>query len=242
MVARRGNQTMIANDVKRVQCVMAVVAHADDEVLGCGGALRRHVLAGDEVWTIILADGETSRNGVSSDAAITRRESAARDAAAVLGVQNVFLHRFPDNRLDSCALLDIVKAVEGHIEGAAPDTIYTHHAGDVNIDHKRVHDAVVTACRPQAGHPVQTLLFFETASSTEWQVPGAAPAFQPNWFVDISDHLERKLRALESYAEEMRAWPHPRSIEGVMHLARWRGATVGCEAAEAFILGRQVRR
>ncbi len=233
---------MIAGAPRRAQRVMAVVAHADDEVLGCGGTLRRHVLAGDEVWTVILADGESSRDGVSSDTAIARRETAARDAAAVLGVQNVSLHRFPDNRLDTCALLDIVKVVEEHIARVAPDTVYTHHSGDVNIDHKRVHDAVVTACRPQAGHPVQTLLLFETASSTEWQVPGAAPAFQPNWFVDISDQLATKLRALESYSEEMRAWPHPRSMEGVEHLARWRGATVGYEAAEAFVLGRRVQR
>jgi LmbE family N-acetylglucosaminyl deacetylase len=233
---------MTASVVKSGRRVMAVVAHADDEVLGCGGTLRRHVLAGDEVWTIILADGETSRGKVSADAAIAGREGAAKDAAAILGVQNVVLHRLPDNRLDTCALLDIVKLVEQYIEAAGPDTIYTHHAGDVNIDHRRVHEAVVTACRPQAGHPVQTLLFFETASSTEWQVPNSAPAFQPNWFVDISGQLNIKLKALEPYAGEMRSWPHPRSIEGIVHLARWRGATVGCEAAEAFILGRQVRR
>ena len=94
---------------------MAVVAHADVEVLGCGGTLRRHVLAGDEVWTIILADGETSRGGISADAAIAGREGAAKDAAAILGVQNVALHRSPDNRLDTCALLDIVKLVEQHV-------------------------------------------------------------------------------------------------------------------------------
>ncbi len=233
---------MMAGDGNRARRVMAIVAHADDEVLGCGGTLRRHVLAGDQVWTVVLADGETSRGGVLAEAAIARRESTAREVAAILGVHNIFLHRFPDNRLDTCALLDIIKVVEEHIGEAGPDTIYTHHSGDVNIDHKRVHDAVVTACRPQAGHPVQTLLFFETASSTEWQVPGAAPAFQPNWFVDISDQLQTKLRALEAYSEEMRAWPHPRSLEGVEHLARWRGATVGCEAAEAFVLGRRVHR
>jgi LmbE family N-acetylglucosaminyl deacetylase len=221
---------------------MAIVGHADDEVLGCGGTLTRHAVAGDEIWTVVLADGETSRDGVLIDAAVSRREGAAREAAAIMGVQNVILHRFRDNRLDTYSRLEIIKVVEQHIEEVRPDTIYTHHSGDVNIDHKRVHDAVVTACRPQAGHPVQTLLFFEIASSTEWQVPGAAPAFQPNWFVDISDQLETKLRALESYVGEMREWPHPRSMEGVMYLAKWRGATVGCEAAEAFMLGRQVRR
>jgi LmbE family N-acetylglucosaminyl deacetylase len=114
----------------------------------------------------------------------------------------------------------------------------THHAGDVNIDHQRVHQAVVTACRPQPGHPVRTLLFFEVPSSTEWQPPGSAPAFTPNWFVDISSTLDCKLNALDAYAEELRVWPHPRSLQAVEALARWRGATVGVEAAEAFILGR----
>jgi LmbE family N-acetylglucosaminyl deacetylase len=220
---------------------MAIVAHADDEVLGCGGTLRRHVLDGDDVWTVILADGETSRSA-STDASVVSREIAARNAAAILGVQHVLLHRLPDNRLDACPRLDIVKLVEGCIAEIRPDTIYSHHAGDLNVDHRRVSEAVVTACRPQKGHSVETLLFFETVSSTEWQMPNVGPAFQPNWFVDISDHLDVKLRALRPYADEMRPWPHPRSIEGVTHLARWRGATIGCDAAEAFILGRQLRR
>ena len=103
-----------------------------------------------------------------------------------------------------------------------------------------MHEAVVTACRPQQGHPVRTLLCFEVPSSTEWQLPGSAPAFTPNWFVDISSTIDRKLAALEAYSAELRPWPHPRSLQGVAHLAHWRGATVGVDAAEAFILGRQL--
>lgn len=99
---------------------------------------------------------------------------------------------------------------------------------------------MVTACRPQQGYPVKTLLCFEVPSSTEWQLPGSAPVFTPNWFIDISTTFDRKLAALEAYADEMRPWPHPRSRQGVEHLAHWRGATVGVEAAEAFILGRQI--
>ena len=119
--------------------------------------------------------------------------------------------------------------------------VYSHWIGDVNIDHRRIHEAVVAACRPQPGHPVESLLFFEVASSTEWQTPGSAPAFQPNWFVDISATLDTKLAALAAYQAELRDWPHPRSTRGVEHLARWRGSTVGCEAAEAFVLGRHLR-
>jgi LmbE family N-acetylglucosaminyl deacetylase len=103
-----------------------------------------------------------------------------------------------------------------------------------------VHEAAVTACRPQHGHPVKTLLSFEVPSSTEWQPPGSGYPFVPNWFIDISASLDRKLVALDAYARELRDWPHPRSRRGVENLARWRGATVGVEAAEAFILGRQL--
>ena len=144
----------------------------------------------------------------------------------------------PDNRLDSIPLLDITRRVEALIEQHRPATVFTHHADDLNIDHRRVHQAVMTACRPQRGHPVRTLLCFEVPSSTEWQPSGSGAPFAPNWFVDISDTLARKLAALDAYAAELRDWPHPRSRQGVEHLARWRGATVGCEAAEAFMLAR----
>jgi LmbE family N-acetylglucosaminyl deacetylase len=221
---------------------LAVVAHADDEALGCGGTLCRHTTAGDEVWVVVLADGVTSRDVAASDTLIAQREAAAHAASDLLGIQHFMIHRFPDNRLDAYPRLDIVKLVERHLLETGPDTVYTHHAGDLNVDHRRVHEAVVTACRPQSGSPVQTLLFFETPSSTEWQPPGSAQPFVPNWFVDISETLDTKMRALRAYGGEMRAWPHPRSYEAVDHLARWRGATVGCEAAEAFILGREIRR
>ncbi|MEO8019648.1 MAG: PIG-L family deacetylase, partial [Pseudomonadota bacterium] len=87
---------------------------------------------------------------------------------------------------------------------------------------------------------VRTLLSFEVPSSTEWQLPDGAPPFVPNWFIDISDTLALKLAALDAYAEELREWPHPRSRRGVEHLAHWRGAAVGVDAAEAFVLGRKI--
>jgi LmbE family N-acetylglucosaminyl deacetylase len=221
--------------------VAVFAAHGDDEVLGCGGTISRHVMHGDEVSIVIFADGETSRSGRKSKVAIVRREGAARKAANILGASNVFTHQLPDNRLDTLPLLDLAKLAEKYVAELRPDTVYTHHAGDLNSDHRRVHEAVVTACRPQGDRPVRRLMFFEIPSSTEWRAPSAGAAFIPNWFVDISAVLERKIDALKVYGSEMRPWPHPRSYEGVTHLARWRGATVGCEAAEAFVLGREIR-
>ena len=168
------------------------------------------------------------------------RRAAAQKACDILGVKSVSFGDFPDNRMDTIALLDVIKAVEERIAEYRPDTVFTHHVGDVNIDHRRTHEAVVTACRPQGGLPVKTILCFEVPSSTEWQLPGSAPAFAPNWFVDISGTLDRKLAALDAYAAELRPWPHPRSRQGVEYLAHWRGGTVGTDAAEAFMLGRQL--
>jgi LmbE family N-acetylglucosaminyl deacetylase len=235
---RRG-ETVSLDDKRRVA---VIVAHPDDEVLGCGGTIRRHAIAGDEVSVVILADGETSRTPDAGAATIAKRETAAGAAAAVLGVHRLTLHRLSDNRLDTAPLLDVIQLIERDIGEIAPDIVYTHHAGDLNVDHRRVHEAVITACRPQRGHPVKTLLFCEIPSSTEWQAPGARAPFLPNWFVDIDDTLESKMAALRAYDGEMRPWPHPRSYEGVTHLARWRGASVGCAAAEAFVLGREIRR
>ena len=224
--------------------VLVVAAHPDDEVLGCGGTIARHADAGDLVQVLIVAEGATSRqqqrNRNQASDELSALAQAAQKAGAILGAKGVELLDLPDNRLDSLDRLDLIKQIEERIARHQPEVVYVHHAGDVNIDHRRLHEAVVTACRPTPGQPVRRLLSFEVASSTEWQPPGSAPAFQPNWFVDISAQWLRKREALEAYVSEMRPWPHARSLEALEHLARWRGAQVGVEAAEAFCLLRQM--
>jgi LmbE family N-acetylglucosaminyl deacetylase len=226
--------------------VLIVVAHPDDEVLGCGGTIAKHAHAGDTIRVVILAEGVTSR-GSSRDTKrdagrLTQLARAAKKAGKVLGVSDVVLHNFPDNRMDTCDLLDVIKVVEKQVADVMPDVIYTHHAGDLNIDHQITQRAVVTACRPVPDQCVRQLLFMEVSSSSEWQPPSAGIPFTPNWHVDITSTLELKLSALEAYRSEMRDWPHTRSMEALEALARWRGATVGVEAAEAFMLGRMVQR
>jgi LmbE family N-acetylglucosaminyl deacetylase len=222
--------------------VLILVAHPDDEVLGCGGTIAKLAEQGAIIHVAFLADGVSSRKGRDTDVQIElrSRRAAAQKACDILGVKSVSFGDFPDNRMDTIPLLEIIQAVETLIAKHRPEMVFTHHAGDVNVDHRRMHEAVAAACRPQCGHPVNTLLCFEVPSSTEWQLPGSAPVFTPNWFIDISSTLARKLTALEAYAEELRTWPHPRSAQGVEHLAHWRGATVGVNAAEAFVLGRQL--
>jgi LmbE family N-acetylglucosaminyl deacetylase len=226
-----------------VNPVVVIAAHPDDEVLGCGGTLALMAKAGRPIHVLLAADGVLSRGNEAPHTNIEflkRRNSAAINACQLLGCQSVELLDLPDNRLDSLDLLDIVKLVEEFIDKHRPTTIFTHHPGDVNIDHRILHDAVITACRPQPGFYVSELLFFEVPSSTEWRPPGSGMMFSPNWFFDISETLDVKLAALREYKDELRNFPHPRSIDAVDALARWRGASVGFKAAEAFVLGRKL--
>lgn len=221
--------------------VLVVAAHPDDEVLGCGGTIAKHRAQGHRVEVLIMAEGITSRDSSADGAAaaeLTSLREAAHKANNVLGVNLLTMLAYPDNRMDSVVLLEIVKDIEVLVQRLQPSTVYTHHANDVNIDHRRIHDAVIAACRPQPGHCVKQLLFFETPSSTEWRPPSSLPPFAPDWFVDISKTLDLKLDALQAYHGEMREFPHPRSVKACEHLARWRGASVGIEAAEAFAVGR----
>ena len=205
--------------------VLVVAAHPDDEVLGCGGTIARHADSGDHVQVLIVAEGSTSRQQERDRSQVLNELSAlakaAKTAGSILGAAGVELLDLPDNRLDSLDRLDLIKCIEERVERHQPECVYVHHAGDVNVDHRRLHEAVVTACRPTPGHVVKRLLSFEVASSTEWQPPGSALAFQPNWFVDISDQWERKREALMAYSSEMRDWPHARSLKALKFLAYW---------------------
>ena len=165
----------------------------------------------------------------------------ARVSANILGVKNIELLDFPDNRMDSINLLDVIKPIEKKIKILKPDVLIIHHLGDLNIDHQIVHKASITACRPFQGQKVKRILSFEVPSATEWQSSIDERVFLPNWYEDISDTLEIKINALKAYSSEMKQWPDPRSLEAVEHLARWRGASVGHKAAEAFMLVREVR-
>lgn len=220
--------------------ILVVTAHSDDEALGCGGTIAAHAQQGYLITVVFLTNGVGARNVDGQDPDVLRRVAASRAACKVMGVSRIEQLGFPDNRLDSVPLLDVVQAIEPIIADVKPSIILTHYADDLNVDHRICHQAVLTACRPQPGDAVKTILGFEVASSTEWAF--SSPAFEPNYFVDISETLETKFRALDAYHEEMRAAPHPRSRTSIEALARWRGATVGCDAAEGFTVVRIITK
>ena len=222
---------------------LVVAAHPDDETLGAGGVTARWSGEGREVHWLILGEGVTSRSAERASvdpAALSglRRECAA--AAEILGAAEVTHAGLPDNRFDSVDLLEVVRIVEETVARTGADLVLTHHPGDVNVDHRITHDAVLAATRPTPGHSVRTLLTFEVPSSSEWSFGSRAP-FAPDVFVDISDTVEAKTQALRAYASEVRESPHPRSPEAVLALARHRGATAGVDVAEAFQLVRAIR-
>ena len=210
--------------------ILVVCAHPDDETLGCGGTIARLSRKGYTIEGLILGRGAEARGGSNTGVEELRRQAEA--GAFLLGLSLEFKD-LPDNQFDTVPLLEIVRLIEHKIDSCRPDCVFTHYPYDLNVDHRLTANAVLTAARPLPGGTVRKIYAFEVPSSTEWNF-GAAQQFDPDTFVDIGQTLEIKLAAFECYRTEMRPWPHSRSSEAVEALAKWRGATVGVTAAEAF--------
>lgn len=230
----------------REKKILVVVAHPDDELLGLGGTMNRLINDyGCECRVVILGEGITSRSD-QRDPAIWKKEleihrANIHAAQAAIGYQSVGIYDFPDNRFDSVDLLDIIKVVEKEKSEFQPEVIFTHHGGDVNIDHQRTFEAVITGTRPMAHEKVKTIITFETPSGTEWRAASDPKHFIPNLFFGISEeNLAAKIIGMESYEFEKRAYPHPRSPEALKILAQRWGVVVGKPLAEAFMLIRHI--
>jgi len=212
--------------------ILIVAAHPDDEVLGCGGTIAKHVADGDLVHLVFMSDGVSSRADPSK-LNLKRRLEASKSAQSILGISSTHYLEFPDNRMDSVPLLDIVQKLEVIINQIKPSIIFTHHHGDLNIDHQLTYSAVMTACRPLPDSTVCEIYGFEVLSSTEWSTTQQSQ-FIPNFFVDITKYMSVKINSLKEYEEEMRAIPHSRSIKHVKVIAQHRGYSIGVEMAEGF--------
>lgn len=215
------------------EVVLVVVAHSDDESISMAGTIVKHIKKGDKVFVISMTDGVGARDDANLNK-IKQRKNASVTASKVLGFEWGDSYDFSDNVMDSYPLIEIVKAVEKAKYKYRPTLVYTHSGADLNVDHRVVANSVLTAFRPQPNELCKELRLFEVASATDYGNSAITGSFSPNLFIDISNEWPSKVKALEAYMEEMREYPHSRSIQGIKNLANLRGNQVGYDFAEAF--------
>jgi len=218
--------------------ILVIAPHMDDEVLGIGGTICKHVKQGDTVRVLFVAN--RAYNHRYDPSLIQREKDHALMAKAILGYQDAKFADLNDEQLDD-KLAPVIQVIEEFITDFKPDVVYVNHRGDVNQDHKAVFEATMIACRPISSlgrHRIRRLLCYEILSSTDQAPPFQERSFLPNYYVDISAFLPKKQQALECYQTELRIFPHPRSLEGLRVLAQKRGMEVGWPAAEAFVIVR----
>lgn len=220
--------------------ILVIVAHPDDELLGLGATMFKLINSYScAVRVVILGEGITSRSD-SRDAGNWQLElkihrENIESARKKIGYESVGIYDFPDNRFDTVALLDLIKVIEKEKQGFNPEVIFTHHGGDVNIDHQRTFEAVVTSTRPLEEEKVNAIISFETPSGTEWRASTDPKHFIPNLFIEVEeDGLQAKIEGMENYEFEKREFPHPRSPEALRIQAQRWGVVVGKKYAEAF--------
>jgi len=224
--------------------ILVIAAHPDDEILGCGGTIAKYVKEKKfSAHALILAEGLTAREKNTSKRSkkyFDKLYLSAKKSSKIIGYSSLEIIDFPDNKLDTVAMLDVVKIIEKKISKIKPNIVFTHFNGDLNIDHQIVSNAVLIATRPVQNQSVKKIYAFETLSSTEWSF-ATKGEFSPNFFVNISNFIKTKQKALSAYSSEMRKFPHPRSTKAVNALANVRGSTSGYRFAEAFKVIRELK-
>jgi LmbE family N-acetylglucosaminyl deacetylase len=223
--------------------ILVVIAHPDDETIGCGGAISNHVKNGDKVHCVYMSDGVSSREKKKNDLLINKRKNNAIRAAKILGFKWLFEFsgRFSDNKMDNVSLLKIVKVIEDIKKKINPHIIYTHFPYDLNVDHQAVANATMTAFRPQSDERWEKILSFEIPSSTDFAY-FKNKSFSPNYFININKFWKKKKKALLCYGNEIKKYPNSRSLKGIEILSRLRGVESGLNQAEAFQILREIRR
>jgi len=218
--------------------VLVIAAHPDDELLGVGATVARHVKDGDSAAVLIVSEGASSRYAEGQDSVLRR---SAEEAGKVLGIGSIEFLGLPDQKLDAMPILEVVQPVEEAVAHHRPDVVYTHHWGDLNRDHRVVSEAVLVACRPVSPHAPRQLLYFETPSSTEWGLADPGATFAPTLFVDVTATIDAKLEAMACYQTELRPEPHPRSLSALRARAAYWGQFAHTAYAEPFVVARVIR-
>lgn len=222
--------------------VLVIAAHPDDEVLGMGGTIKKLTILGKEVFLLIVTDGSTSQYSSSEDVnkIIVDKKRETERAAKLLGIKTVLYGELPDMKLDIISHISINKVIENAIDIIQPDTVFTHFWGDVNKDHQAVYESTLVAVRPLVNQVVKELYCYSVPSSTEWNPCKQDTMFLPNVFVEIEKYKEKKYEAMSEYSTELRAYPHPRSIQHLKELDISVGLQVGMKATESFMCLRKI--
>jgi N-acetylglucosamine malate deacetylase 1 len=219
--------------------VLVIAAHPDDEMLGLGGTLAKHASQGDEVHVLMITEGSSTQYKDNPEM-IEQKKCEIAMVKKILNFAEVHFVNLPDMQLDTLAHIDVNSPISKAIEELSPKVVYTHFYGDVNKDHRVIFESTMVAVRPSKYSSVKKVICFNTPSSTEWNIQQAHTAFMPNMYVDISEHLEDKINALKQYESEIREYPHPRSAESIRIHANYWGSHIGVEAAEAFMVVREI--
>lgn len=217
--------------------ILIIAPHPDDEVLGCGGTIRKYSSEGHDVTVLIVTRGSRK---LYRDEQIDNVRREALNAHKLLGVKNTIFLDFPAPELDTIPLMDITTAISKVMTENRIEMLFLPHRGDIHHDHSIVFNAALVAARPVGNYTVKEIYCYETLSETEWAAPFASDAFIPNCFVNIEVFFAEKLEAIRCFKSQIKDFPNPRSLENIEALSKFRGATVGLKNAEAFLLIRQI--
>ncbi len=218
--------------------ILVIAPHPDDEVLGVGGTILK--LRAEEADVCVLIATTAGPPRFEPEVLATgRREAAA--AHQILGVEDTRFLPFPAAGLAEVPHGEVNAALVTVFAELRPDVVFIPFNGDLHLDHQQIFLSALVAGRPSTGFTPRSIYAYETLSETNWNAPYLSPTFIPNVYVDISEHLNTKLAAMAAYASQVHPPPHERSIEALRALATLRGATIGRDAAEAFVLLREIR-
>jgi LmbE family N-acetylglucosaminyl deacetylase len=218
--------------------ILVLAPHADDEVLGMGGSIARWSREGRKVVLGVLTGHGERRHPIWHKSSWDNVRSECRSAAEILGIQEVIFEELPAACLDFTPAWQINKVIYDLVNRVQPAEIYIPFEFDLHKDHAAVAYGAYVAARPylRSARCIKRMLAYETLSETHLAPPYLAPAFQPNVFICIEETLSNKLEAMKAYRSQLQSDGSPRSIAALQALAILRGAHIGCNAAEAFLL------
>lgn len=218
--------------------VLVVAPHPDDETIGCGGTLLKHIDQGDQVCWLIVTKMDPSQG--YSDDQIEIREAEIKSVSEQFGFHNIARLDFPTTQLDTLPLSEVIVKISQVLNDLQPQVIYMPYSGDAHSDHRVVFDAMAATTKSFRQTSIQRILCYETLSETDFSLNPDYNSFRPNVFYNISKYLEKKLAIANKFASEINQFPFPRSEHAIKSLASIRGATANCHAAEAFMLLREI--